>query len=142
MLAEKELQGCQQQSKSRSNYGSSYTPKAITQPPTKSTGASPAASPVGTRSTPLATSPSVSKNQLQELPKSASSVASTGRSSAIQCHRCQGLGHVARECPSKRAYVATDDGGYISTSNVEEDIEEKPSSNEDGVSLSIEDAGT
>jgi hypothetical protein len=44
MLAEKELQG-RHQPKSRSNYGSAYTPKAITLPPTKLTGASPAAPP-------------------------------------------------------------------------------------------------
>jgi hypothetical protein len=49
---------------------------------------------------------------------------------------------VARECPSKRAYIAIDDGGYISTSDVEDDIKEQPIPNEDGLSLSIEDAGT
>ena len=50
---------------------------------------------------------------------------------------------MARECPSKRAYIAIEDGGYVSTSNVEEDIEDEPASNEDqmGVSLSSEDAG-
>ena len=26
-----------------------------------------------------------------------------------------------RECPSKRAYIATEDGGYVSASDVEED---------------------
>ena len=48
-----------------------------------------------------------------------------------------------RECPSKRAYIATKDGGYVSTSDVEEDIEDEPASNEDqmGVSASFEDAG-
>jgi hypothetical protein len=49
---------------------------------------------------------------------------------------------VARECPSKRAYVATDDGGYISTSNVEDDFKDQLVPNEDGLSLSMEDAGT
>ena len=46
-----------------------------------------------------------------------------------------------KECPSKRAYIATEDGGYISTSDVEEDIEDEPASNEDqmGVSVSSED---
>jgi len=50
---------------------------------------------------------------------------------------------VARECPSKQAYIAIEDGGYVSTSDVEEDIEDEPASNEDqmGVSLSSEDAG-
>jgi len=33
---------------------------------------------------------------------------------------------VARECPSKQAYIAIKDGGYVSTSDVEEDIEDEP----------------
>ena len=33
---------------------------------------------------------------------------------------------MARECPSMRAYIATKDGGYVSTSDVEEDIEDEP----------------
>ena len=50
---------------------------------------------------------------------------------------------MARECPSKQAYIATEDGGYVSTSDVEEDIKDEPASNEDqmGVSVSSEDAG-
>jgi hypothetical protein len=50
---------------------------------------------------------------------------------------------VARECPSKRANIATEDGGYVSTSDIEDDIEEEPASNEDqqGVSLDSDDAG-
>ena len=50
---------------------------------------------------------------------------------------------MARECPSKRAYIATKDGGYVSTSDVEEDIEDEPTSNEDqmGVFVSSEDVG-
>ena len=50
---------------------------------------------------------------------------------------------MARECPSKRAYIAIEDEGYVSTSDVEEDIKDEPASNEDqmGVSVSSEDAG-
>ena len=50
---------------------------------------------------------------------------------------------MARECPSKWAYIAIEDGDYVITSDVEEDIEDEPTSNEDqvGVSLSSEDAG-
>ncbi|WVZ80957.1 hypothetical protein U9M48_028390 [Paspalum notatum var. saurae] len=44
-------------------------------------------------------------------------------SANIVCHRCKGMGHVTRECPSKRAYIATDNGGYISTSEAEEDVQ-------------------
>ena len=50
---------------------------------------------------------------------------------------------MARECPSKRAYIAIKDGGYVSTSDAEEDIGDEPASNEDqnGVSLSLVDVG-
>ncbi|WVZ84486.1 hypothetical protein U9M48_031516 [Paspalum notatum var. saurae] len=44
-------------------------------------------------------------------------------SANIMCHQCKGMGHVMRECPSKRAYIATDNGGYISTSEAEEDVQ-------------------
>jgi hypothetical protein len=44
-----------------------------------------------------------------------------GRSSDIKCHRCQGLGHIQQDCPSKRAYIATGDGGYVSASDVEDE---------------------
>ena len=53
--------------------------------------------------------------------KPATTTSSTGRSSDIKCHRCQGLGHIQRDCPSKRAYIATGDGGYVSASDVEDE---------------------
>jgi hypothetical protein len=47
---------------------------------------------------------------------------------------------VAKECPSKRAYIVTDDGGYISTSDIEEDnIDDTPAA-KDALSLSSDDA--
>jgi hypothetical protein len=154
MLAEKELQGRQQQQppRSRSNYGSSYAPKANMSPTAKSSGALPLAPSASARSpssasiqsTPPATTPSnVGKTRLQVPAKSSSSVASTGRTSTIQCHRCQGLGHMARECPSKRAYIVTEDGGYVSASDIEDDAKEEPASNEEqhGLSLGSEDVG-
>ena len=33
---------------------------------------------------------------------------------------------MARECPSKQAYIAIEDGGYVSTFDVEVDIEDEP----------------
>jgi hypothetical protein len=58
-------------------------------------------------------------------------MASTGRTSGIQCHRCHGIGHVQKDCPSKRAYIATEDG-YISTSDIE-DEEEKENDGEEEI---------
>lgn len=49
-----------------------------------------------------------------------SAAPSSGCTSNIQCHRCHGLGHVKKDCPSQRTYIATDDG-YISASDVEDD---------------------
>jgi hypothetical protein len=58
-------------------------------------------------------------------------MASTGRTSSIQCHRCHGIGHVQKDCPSKRAYIAIEDG-YISTSDIE-DEEEKENDGEEEI---------
>ena len=59
-----------------------------------------------------------------------------GRTSGIQCHRCHGIGHVQKDCPSQRAYVATEDG-YISTSNIE-DGEDQDTDEEDSEVLGDE----
>jgi hypothetical protein len=32
------------------------------------------------------------------------------------------MGNIARDCPSKRAYVATDDGGYVRASDEENEF--------------------
>jgi hypothetical protein len=53
---------------------------------------------------------------------SLSSTTSTGRTSDIKCHRCHGVGHFQRDCPSKKSYISTDDGGYVSASDVEDDF--------------------
>jgi hypothetical protein len=69
--------------------------------------------------------------------KSASSIASIGHTSGIRCHKCQGVGHMKKDCPSQRAYIATDDGGYISTSDVEDEIDDIEVHDEEG---DVEDA--
>jgi len=39
------------------------------------------------------------------------------------CHRCKGMGHVMKDCPSTYAFIAAPDGnGYVSTSDVEDDL--------------------
>ena len=58
---------------------------------------------------------------VQKPATSASSVASTGRTRDIQCHRCKGFGHVQRDCPNKRVLVVKGDGGYSSASDFDED---------------------
>ena len=32
------------------------------------------------------------------------------------------MGHIARDCPNKRVYIATDDGGYVSASDEENEF--------------------
>jgi hypothetical protein len=53
---------------------------------------------------------------------SSSSTTFIGHTSDIKCHRCHGVGHFQRDCPSKKSYIATDDGGYVSASDVEDDF--------------------
>jgi hypothetical protein len=53
---------------------------------------------------------------------SSSSTTSTSRTSNIKCYRCHGVGHFQRDCPSKKSYITTDDGGYVSASDVEDDL--------------------
>jgi hypothetical protein len=53
---------------------------------------------------------------------SSSSTTSTSRISDIKCHRCHGVGHFQRDCPIKKSYIATHDGGYVSASDIEDDF--------------------
>jgi hypothetical protein len=51
-----------------------------------------------------------------------SATPSSSSSAMVICHRCKGMGHIVRECPSKRAYIVTDDGGYVSASDEENEF--------------------
>ena len=117
MLAEKKLQG--HQHRPRTTFGASSTSRTHT-PASSHT---PSTTPVSTRlpSTPAA---HVGNLPLQVPTKKQNSPApaapSSGHSSSIVCHRCHGIGHVKKDCPSQRTYIATDDG-YISASDGEDD---------------------
>ena len=54
---------------------------------------------------------------------SSTSMASTAKSSGIQCFKCAGRGHVIKECPKNRVVIVNDNGEYESAS--EEDVEEE-----------------
>jgi hypothetical protein len=127
MLAEKALQG---RHRSRSNVGSTFMPRmtigrAKTAP---SPSLRPSVSPPSMTMRPAATASTTraansGKMTAAAPAKSASSVTSTGRTFGIRCHKCQGVGHMKNDCPSQWAYITTDDGGYISTSDVEDEID-------------------
>jgi hypothetical protein len=112
MLVEKEVQGrYQSQHRSRSTFGATPLPK--TTPRTPLTPSAP------TR--PSSSAPTAGTSTLQVPAKKLDSAApSSGCTLSIQCHRCHGLGHVKKDCPRQRTYIATDDG-YISASDVEDD---------------------
>ena len=69
--------------------------------------------------------PSTARSRASEVAekptKSASSVASTGRTRDVQCHRCKGFRHMQRDCPSKHVLVVKADGEYSSASDFDED---------------------
>jgi hypothetical protein len=117
MLAEKELQGRQ-----LTRLKSSFMPRHTLMTP--STSRAPATAhfsmtPLTSRATSTSTTPPAPP-AAEKL--SSSSTTSTGRTSDIKCHRCHGVGHFQRDCPSKKFYIATDDGDYVSASDVEDDF--------------------
>ena len=48
-------------------------------------------------------------------------MASTAKSSEIQCFKCGGRGHVVRECPNNRTIIVNDQGEYESASEEEQE---------------------
>jgi hypothetical protein len=118
MLAEKELQGRQ-----LTRLKSSFTPHHTSTTP--STSRAPATAhfsmtPSTSRAPSTSTTPPPAPHAAAK--PSSSSTTSTGRTSDIKCHRCHGVGHLHRDCPSKKSYIATDDRGYVSASDVEDDF--------------------
>jgi hypothetical protein len=128
MLAEKELQGQQP-----TRVKSSFTPRHTSMTP--STSRAPATAhflmtPSPSRVPSTSMTPPPAPRALEMTPPasrvvaklSSSSTTSIGCTSDIKCHCCHGVGHFQRDCPSKKSYIATDDGGYVSASDVEDDF--------------------
>jgi hypothetical protein len=128
MLAEKELQG-RQPTRVKSSFTphhTSMTPSTsraratthfLTTPLTScapSTSITPPPTPRASEMTPPAPHAAAKPSSL--------STTSTGCTFDIKCHRCHGVGHFQLYCPSKKSYIAIDDGGYVSASDVEDDF--------------------
>jgi hypothetical protein len=128
MLAEKELQG-RQPTRVKSSFTShhtSMTPSTSCAPATTHFSMTPSTSCVPSTSMTPPPAPRASE-MTPPTPRataklSSSSTTSTGRTSDIKCHCCHGVGHFQRDCPIKKCYIAIDDGGYVSVSDVEDDF--------------------
>jgi hypothetical protein len=128
MLAEKELQG-RQLTRLKSSFTpchTSTTPSTWCAPGTAHFLTTPSTSRVP--STSMAPPPAPHASEMTPpAPRAAAkpsslSTTSTGRTSDIKCHRCHGVGHFQCDCPSKKSYIATDDGDYVSASDVKYDF--------------------
>jgi hypothetical protein len=131
MLAEKELQG-HQMTKTKTSFmprSAHIAPSRIAMPSRARSSTTPLASRASSMSsTPSAAAPhttDLSKTSILQgaaAAKPSSSTVSTGHTSDIKCHRCHGIGHFQRDCPSKKSYIAIADGGYVSASDMEDDL--------------------
>jgi hypothetical protein len=125
LKAEREVQGHRQEQKSfRSNTGRSFQQCSDVEKPKAPVAKLPATL-VHTPTPAPATAPAsevskLSNVQSQTLKKN---VVQGSSSSNIVCHRCKGMGHVMKDCPSHHAFIAAPDGnGYVSASDVEDDL--------------------
>jgi hypothetical protein len=117
MLAEKELQDHQQQWQNNTFTPRQFlalakvAPSAATPPSTGVVHGTASSTSKGQDSSKSQTPPGVA----------AKAHTSTGRTSDIKCHRCQGFGHMQRDFPSKWTIIPTADGGYASASDIEDE---------------------
>jgi hypothetical protein len=128
MLTKKELQGRQP-----TRMKSSFTPRHPSMTPSTSRAHATthfSTTPLTSRKPSTSTTPPPPPRASETTPPapraavkpSSSSTTSTGRTSNIKCHCCHGVGHFQHDCPSKKSYIATNDGGYVSASDVEDDF--------------------
>ncbi|CAN6355662.1 unnamed protein product [Urochloa humidicola] len=121
LKAEREVQGRRQELQSfRTNTGRSFHQRSEVEKPKAPIAKSPATLPA-----PVPTSEVNHVSTVQSQPNKKQTIVEKGSSSSsanIICHRCKGMGHVAKDCPSRRAYIANSAGGYDSASDVEEEM--------------------
>jgi hypothetical protein len=125
MLAEKELQGRQQQRRTNT-FTPRQTPASAKAAPSSSIRAATPPSTGAVRSTAPSASQGGQDSSKSQTPPGVAAKARmantpTGRTFDIKCHRCQGFGHMQRDCPSKRTIIVTADGGYVSASDIEDE---------------------
>nr|XP_034583004.1 uncharacterized protein LOC117846013 [Setaria viridis] len=121
LKAEREVQGCCQQHTFRSNLGRSFLQQRSNVDKPKASVAQPPATPSATTHTSEVSNLSPVQSQPQK--KAMAPGASSNSSNKIVCHRCKGIGYVMKDCPNRRASIATVDGtGYVSASDVEDEL--------------------
>ena len=119
--AEQEVQD--RQALARTNFSAGRPSSWIQRASSTSTAAAPPSGATSSRDTRKQAQPPLSTKSAPAgtAQSSSSSMASTGHTSDIICRRCKGSGHYARECKSQRVMIATEDGGYESASDYDEE---------------------
>jgi hypothetical protein len=133
----------QQEGRERSYGGRSVSTSWRRQQPgtyvggVRSQGAAARSSPsIGTAKTPFSSASSPANQQENRrsatsaaAPSATSAAASSSHSRGIVCHKCQGRGHIAAECPSKRTMLVNEQGEW------------EPESDEDSAPICDEEIG-
>jgi hypothetical protein len=124
LLAEKELLG-QQPTRLKSSFTPHHTlttPSTLRAPATARFLTTPSTSRAPSTSMTPPPAPHASE-MTPPTPYAAAKPSSLSTTSTdIKCHCCRGVGHFQRDCPSKKSYIVTDNGGYVSASDVEDDF--------------------
>ena len=125
--AEREVQGRRASTRTNISAGRNFSTQPRSSIPSTGRAAAPYSSSARIAAPPSSDKPrdnpaNSAAKTTQKPAATTSSVASTGRTRDVQCHRCKGFGHVMRDCPSKHVLVVKNDGEYSSTSELEEDI--------------------